>query len=236
MNCELLYRPVSTIAQIQMDAGEAILVEPGAMVGMSTNMHMDTGIPASSGGGGGLLGKLAGAASRMLTGESFFQNTYTAQQGPGELLLTHKLPGDMAWIDIPGNGLKIQSTAYIACSTGVQMQAEMGGYKTFFSGEGLFVINATASQPGQKILLGAFGGIQEMQVDGNLLIDNGHLVAWEGNLAFNLTKASGGWISSFLSQEGMVCRFTGQGKVWIQTRNPNGYGSKVGGMLPARTN
>lgn len=234
MNCELMYRPVSTIAQMSLDAGEQLLVEPGAMVGMSTNMHMETGIPSSSG-GGGLLGKLAGAASRMLTGESFFQNTYTAQQGPGELLLTHKLPGDMCWIDVPQAGLKVQSTAYIACTTGVKMQAEMKA-RAFFSGEGLFVINATAMSADQKILLGAFGGIQEMQVDGNMLIDNGHLVAWEGNLTFNLTKASGGWISTFLSQEGMVCSFSGQGRVWIQTRNPSGYGMTVGGMLPPRTN
>ena len=236
MQCELLYRPVSTLAQMRFEPGEQLLVEPGAMVGMTTNMHMDTGMPSSSGGGGGLLGKLAGAASRMLTGESFFQNTYTSQQAAGEMLLAHKLPGDMAWIEVPQNGLKVQSTAYIACTMGVQTQAEMGGYKTFFSGEGLFVLNATAAQPGQHILLGAFGGIQEMNVDGGLMIDNGHLVAWEGSLAFNLTKASGGWISSFLSQEGMVCSFQGQGRVWIQTRNPNGYGMTVGGLLPPRTN
>ena len=234
MQCELLYRPVSTIAQIRLEAGEQVLVEPGAMVGMSTNIDMKTGIPA--GASGGMLGKIAGSVGRLLTGESFFQNTFTAQNGPGELLLTHELPGDMVWIDLPPSGLKVQSTAYIACTTHVQMQAELGGYRTFFSGEGLFVINATASLPNQKILLGAFGGIQKMPVDGHLLIDNGHLVAWDGNLSFNLTKASRGWISSFLSREGMVCRFTGQGNVWIQTRNPSEYGTVVGRMLPPRTN
>lgn len=235
MQSELLYRPVSTLAKIHLEAGEQLLVEPGAMVGMSSNMQMTTGIP-SSGKSGGLLGKLAGAASRLLTGESFFQNTYTAQQGPGELLLTHKLPGDMYWIDVPDQGLKLQSSTYVACTPAVNMQAEMGGYRTFFAGEGLFVISATATQPGQKVLVGAFGGIQELQVSGDMVIDNGHLVAWEGNLSFDLSKASAGWVSSFLSQEGMVCRFTGQGRVWIQTRNPNEYGTKIGRLLPERTN
>lgn len=236
MNFELLYQPVSTLARIGLADGEAMLAEPGAMVGMSPNVKMETGVGKSSGGGGGLLGKLAGAASRMLTGESFFQNTYTAHRGEGELLLSHTLPGDMAMLPVRGPGLKIQSTAFVASSMGVNMQAELGGMKTFFGGEGLFVINATATGEGEHILVGAFGGIQEMPVDGELVIDNGHLVAWDGNLNFNLSKASSGWIGSFLSGEGMVCHFTGQGRVWIQTRNPNDYGLAMGRLLPPRTN
>ena len=86
------------------------------------------------------------------------------------------------------------------------------------------------------MLVGAFGGIQEMPVNGQLVIDNGHLVAWDGHLDFNLAKASSGWIGSFLSGEGMVCQFNGQGRVWIQTRNPNDYGVTMGRLLPPRTN
>lgn len=235
MDYELLYQPVSTLARIRLQNREQLLVEPGAMVGMTPNLEMKTGIGKSGGQKKGLLGKLAGAASRMLTGESFFQNTYTAQ-GDAEILLSHTLPGDMAMLEVPSHGLKIQSTAFVASSMGVDMQAELGGLKTFFGGEGIFVINTTAQSPGQYVLVGAFGGIQEMPVDGSLVIDNGHLVAWDGNLQFNIQKASAGFIASFLSGEGLVCNFQGQGRVWIQTRNPGEFGATIGSMLPPRTN
>ncbi len=237
MQTNLLYQPVSTMAQIHLQPGEQLEVEPGAMIGMSTNIQMTTGMANNSQSkGGGLLGKIASAASKMLTGESFFQNTFTAQGGPGELLLSHTLPGDMCWIELPQAGIKVQSTAYIANTVGTGVNAEMGGAKTFFGGEGLFVLNCMPGGPGSSVLLGAFGGIQEMQCDGNLIIDNGHLVAWDNTLTFNVQKAAGGFIASFLSGEGMVCKFTGQGRIWIQTRNPSDYGMTVGGLLPPRSN
>ncbi len=235
MNIEVMYQPVSSMAKVSLGPGEKMLAEPGAMIGMSTNVTMETGISKESNSGGGLLGKLAGAASRMLTGESFFQNTFTSN-GNGELLLAHTLPGDMRVIEVPSHGLKLQSTAFIASSMGVDLAAELGGFKTFFAGEGLFVIDVTARQAGEQILVGAFGGIEEMQVDGQLIIDNGHLVAWESTLSFTLVKAASGWVSSFLSGEGRVCQFSGRGRVWIQTRNPLDYGMTIGSMLPPRSN
>lgn len=235
MQCELLYRPVSTMAEVNLAPGEQFLAEPGAMIGMSSNLHMQTGLAGSSS-GGGFLDKIASAAGRLLTGESFFQNTYTAQGGPGQLLLAHSLPGDMALIDIQPHGLKIVSTAFVGSTTGVQTQAEFGGARTFFGGESLFLLSANASAAGQQILLGAFGGIQELVCDGTLVIDTGHLVAWDGSLTFDVTKAAGGWIASYLSGEGLVCRFRGQGRIWMQTRNPTAFGTKLGRMLPPRTN
>jgi uncharacterized protein (AIM24 family) len=83
--------------------------------------------------------------------------------------------------------------------------------------------------------MGAFGGIQEMQCDGSLVVDTGHLVAWDANLTFNVTKAASGWVSSFLSGEGLVCSFQGQGRIWMQTRHPTEYGQTVGRMLPPRS-
>ncbi len=236
MQCQLLYQPVSTMAQLRFEPGEQFHVEPGAMVGMTPNMQMQTGLASSPSSGGGLLGKIASAAGRMLTGESFFQNTYTAQGGPGELLLAHTLPGDMVIVEVPQQGLKLQSTAFVASSIGVNLQAEFGGAKTFFGGEGLFLISATANQPGQQLLLGAFGGIQEIQCNGTMSIDTGHLVAWDASLNFTNQRAASGWVTSFLSGEGIVCKFQGQGRIWMQTRNPKEFGSKIGRMLPPRTN
>ena len=109
----------------------------------------------------------------------------------------------------------------------------IGGFKTFFAGEGLFVLKATSSGPGQ-VLVGAFGGVQEIPCQGNLVIDTGHLVAWDATLQYSVGKSGGGWIASFLSGEGLVCHFQGQGRIWIQSRNPAAYGRIIGPKLPPR--
>lgn len=222
MNINVLYRPSMSLAQVQLDAGESITAEAGAMVGMSTNVHMET--QATGGAGGGL--------KRMLARESFFQNTFTAQNGPGEVLLSQDLPGDIVSIDVPQTGLNIQSSSYIAAIPGVTVATEMGGFKNFFGGEGLFVLKASASGPNQQVLVGAFGGIEKLPCNGTLVIDNGHLVAWETTLEHKLVKSGGGFISSLLSGEGLVFQFTGTGNIWIQTRNPSAWGQALSQYLP----
>jgi len=92
MQIDIGYRPAHSLARVVLQHGESILAESGAMVGMSTNVQMQTGMQNK---GGGLLGGLLGGLKRALAGESWFRNTFTAQNGPGELLLAHALCGDM---------------------------------------------------------------------------------------------------------------------------------------------
>jgi uncharacterized protein (TIGR00266 family) len=128
-------------------------------------------------------------------------------------------------------GYFIQSGAFIACTPNVNIETVRGGFKGFFSGAGTFMLKATAPSPGQ-VLVGAFGGVQELPCDGNLVVDTGHLVAWDATLQYKVGKSGSGWIASFLSGEGLVCEFQGQGRIWIQTRNAIEYGKTVGAMLP----
>ena len=226
MQIDIGYRPAHSMARVQLQHGEAILAESGAMVGMSTNVQMQTGMQNK---GGGLLGGL----KRALAGESWFRNTFTAQNGPGEVLLAHALCGDMQVLDMTPQGYYLTSGSFIASSPTVDINTKLGGMKSFFSGEGMFVMHATCQQPGQ-LIIGAFGGVQQLNCDGNLVIDTGHLVAWDASLTYKVGKSGGGWIASFLSGEGLVCHFQGQGRIWIQTRNPVEYGRTVGAMLPPR--
>ena len=222
MQIEVAYRPAHSLARVWLDANESIVAESGAMVGMSSNVQMQTQ-------SGGLMKGL----KRMFGGESFFRNTFTASGAAGEVLLAHSLCGDMVTLDMTQPGYCIQSGSYIASTPNVNIDTKIGGFKTFFAGEGVFVLKATAQGPGQ-VLVGAFGGIQELVCDGNIVIDTGHLVCWDATLDFKVGKSAGGWISSFLSGEGLVCHFTGQGRIWIQSRNPVEYGRTVGSMLPPR--
>ena len=224
MDIEIGYRPAQSMARVLLQQGEQIRAESGAMVGMTPNVNMETGMT------GGVMKSLGRA---LLGGESFFQNTFTANNGPGEVLLAHSLCGDMVQLEMSPQGYFVQSSSYIASSPWVNIETKVGGFKSFFGGEGVFVLKATAQQPG-ALLVGAFGGIQELVCDGNLVIDTGHLVCWDATLDYSVGKSGSGWIASFLSGEGLVCHFRGQGRIWIQTRNPSEYGGLVGAMLPPR--
>jgi uncharacterized protein (TIGR00266 family) len=214
MQINVLHRPAQALAQVWLQPGESIVAESGAMVGMTPNVQLQTQ-------SGGVMSGL----KRMFGGESFFRNTFTAQQGNGEVLLAQALPGDMAVLEMTPQGYFVQSSAFVASSPGVNID--------FFSGAGVFVLKATTQAPGQ-LLVGGFGGLQELVCDGNLVIDTGHLVAWDATLEYQVGKSGSGWIASFLSGEGLVCHFRGQGRIWVQTRNPVEYGKAVGSQLPPR--
>jgi uncharacterized protein (TIGR00266 family) len=219
---DILYRPANSLAQVSLAAGESVLAESGAMVGMSTNVEIQTQA-------GGFLGGL----KRMFGGESFFRNTFTAQRGQGQVLLAHALRGDMVVLDMTTAGYFVTSSCFVASTPSVQCDTKFGGFRGFLSGEGLFVLKCTSAGPGQ-LLVGAFGGLEQIECDGQLVVDTGHLVAWDAGLEYQVGKSGSGWIASFLSGEGLVCTFRGKGRIWIQSRNPAEYGQEVGRLLPPR--
>lgn len=219
MQVNILYRPSQTIAQCWLAAGESLMAESGAMMGMTPNVNMTT---QSGGLGAGLM--------RMFGGESFFRNTFTAQGGNGEVLLTTPLCGDMVVVECGRTQWMIQNSAYVGSSMGVDVQTQ-GSFKGMFSGAGLFTL---ATQGQGQCIVGAFGAIEPIPVNGELVLDTGHLVAWEAHLQYKITKAANGWIDSWLSGEGLVCHFSGQGTVYVQSRSTSEYGSLVGALLPPR--
>jgi uncharacterized protein (TIGR00266 family) len=222
MQVNVLYRPSQTVAQCWLEAGESLMAESGAMMGMSTNVNMQTQ-------SGGMMSGL----KRLFGGESFFRNTFTSHGGRGEVLLTTPLCGDMTILEAGQRQWCIQNSAYVASSTGVDVQVQSGGFKGLFSGAGLFVLGTHGQG---QVVIGSFGAIEPVNVSGDMLIDSGHLVAWESTLQYSIGKASkSGWIASWLSGEGLVCHFQGQGLAYVQTRNPHEYGRTVGAMLPARS-
>lgn len=223
MQIDVLYRPAHSMARVVLNANESITAEAGAMIGMSPNVQMQTQA-------GGLMSGL----KRMFGGESFFRNTFTAHHGPGEVLLAHALCGDMRVLEMTQAGYFVQSSSFVASTPNVTTETKVGGFKTFFAGEGLFVLKVTSTSPG-ALVIGAFGGIEEMVCDGNLVIDTGHLVAWDATLDYSIGRSGSGWLASFLSGEGLVCHFRGQGRIWIQTRDPASYGQVVGALLPPRS-
>ncbi len=226
MEVELLHRPGAAAARLTLAPGENVTAEAGAMISMSGDMSIET--TTHKRGKGGVLK----AMKRMLAGESFFLNHYTAAANGGEVLLATSLPGDMMVYDLQDETLIVQAGSFVASEPGVQMDMGWQGFKSLFSGESMFWLHLSGRG---KVVLSSFGMIYPVDMSQvETIVDTGHIVAFQETLNFNVTKAGKSWLSSFLGGEGLVCRFTGQGTVWCQSHNPPSFGRNLGPKLRPR--
>ncbi|MEM1030811.1 MAG: TIGR00266 family protein [Myxococcota bacterium] len=224
MHAEVKHNPDFAAVQIQFhQPGEQVVAEAGAMVARDTAVQMETN----------MRGGLGSALKRkLLGGESLFQNTFTCTQ-PGQTIWIAPAPeGAITQIDLqPGQELYLQSGAYLASSSGVQLDTKWQGAKGFFSGEGLFLLRAYGQG---SLWFSSYGGIHVVDIGQQYpgyICDTSHMVAFTQGLSYNIDKV-GGLKSLFLSGEGLVCRFGGQGRLWMQTRNP---GALASFLQPFRT-
>ncbi|WP_418797133.1 TIGR00266 family protein, partial [Phascolarctobacterium faecium] len=133
-----------------------------------------------------------------------------------------------------GNTLCITSGGFLAAEESVKIETKMQNLgKGLFSGAGLFVVKASGTG---TLFFNSFGAIYplELQVGEEMVVDTGHLVAWDADMNYKVTKASSGIMSSLTSGEMLVCKFTGPGKVYTQSRNPGSFGCWVGGIIPSQ--
>ena len=100
-----------------------------------------------------------------------------------------------------------------------------------YTRENLFFLRASGRG---ALIVNAFGRITEIDVDGEMVVDTGHLVAYEDTLEYTISKAGSSLISSFLSGEGLVMTITGKGKILVQSHNPDAFGNALGRRLPPR--
>ena len=225
MEIDILQQPDSSIAKVTLSANEELIAEAGAMIAMSDFLNVSTTL--RQGKGGGIMGGL----KRMLAGESLFLSVFRCYQPEGEVFLAPPLMGDMVLYEMQGNELIVQSSSYLACASGVDIDLGFTGFKSVFSGESIFWLSITGNGP---VILSSFGGIYEIDVDGEYIVDTGHIVAFENTLDYRITKVGDSWIGAFLGGEGLICRFQGRGKVYCQTHNARGFGRLIGSRLPPR--
>lgn len=206
------HRDTNSIITIQLAVGCPLVAKPGVMIAMSPTIT--------------LKGNIKFSMKKMLVGGEMAHSTYT---GPGELLLAPASIGDLTAIQLTGREQwSVGKDAFLAATQGIVKEYKSQGLgKAMFSGEGLFVYKIS----GQGLLwVTSFGAIirKDLQENEKYIIDNGHLVAW--NCKYVLERvASGGIISNFSSGEGLVCKFTGPGTVFMQTRNPAAFAAWVTG-------
>lgn len=207
---QILYRPSYSLLQLLMSQGESIQAEAGAMVSMTPNIQMQTQAR------GGILGGI----KRLVGGESFFINHFTCGSGDGEMTLAPPLPGDI--MDIPLGGVMfVQSGSYIANTDGISIDTKWSGARGFFSGEGFFLLKAEGTG---QLFVSSYGAIHVLELaEGQRYVaDTGHMVAFDGSVTYSV-RGSGGLKETFLSGEGLVCEFTGPGRLYLQTRSMDAF-------------
>lgn len=208
-------KPDYAFLTVQLPANQTLKVEASAMATMDVHIKMKT--------------KLKGGIGRMLTGENLFVNEFTAQNAPGEIGIAPAMPGDLMHQYLDGNTIYLQNTAFVACAMDVAVETKWQGLlKGFFSSEGLFLIRCSGKG---DLWFNTYGASIEIDVTEDYVVDTGNIVAFTEGLEYQITKV-GGYKSLFFSGEGFVCRFSGQGKVWIQTRTPSAFVSWANWFRP----
>lgn len=225
LNVQLTMRPGSTAAEIQLKPGEQFTAEGGAMIAMSPSVTMTTSTQTKKSGG------IMRGIKRLISGESFFLNHYNGGSEGGSVWLGATHAGDMMVHELNGETLIVQGGSYVASNSDIDIDLGWQGFKSLVSKEGLFWLKIKGKG---SVIVNAFGAIYPIQVDGEYIVDTGHIVAFEETLNFTLSKAGKSWTSSFLGGEGLVCKFKGKGTIWVQSHNSSSFGSILGSKLKAR--
>ena len=206
---EITHAPAYAALRLSLQQNQTVFVESGGMAAMDTWIKMKSKVQ------GGLMKGLG----RMLGGESLFLSEFTAQDKAGELYISPGVPGDIQHYFIDGTGLMIQSSGFVASSTIVEIDSKFQGFKGFFSGESLFLIKTTGRG---DVWFSSYGAIIEIPIAGDYVVDTGYIVAFEDTLNYSVEMLGGlsfkGLRTGILGGEGLVCRFSGNGRLWVQSR------------------
>ena len=206
-----------------LNNGEAIKCQQGAMSWMSPNMNMST----NAGGG---IGK---ALSRAFSGESRFQNVYTAMNGDGMIAMASNFPGCIKPMDVSQMPIVAQKSAFLASEMGVNMeiffQKRLGA--GFFGGEG-FIMQKFSGQG--TVFLELDGSIIEYQLaqGQSMLVDTGCLAAMEASCTIDIEQVAGLKNKLFGGEGFFNTRVTGPGHVWLQTMPVSNLAGAIRPYIP----
>ena len=202
----------------RLNSGESMITEKGSVVWMTPNMEMTT-----TGGGG--IGKMF---SKALTGESMFQNIYTAR-GEGMITFGSSFPGQILPLEVtPGKSFILQKSAFLASEAGVQLSMHVNQKlgAGFFGGEGFIMQKLTGN------------GIAFAEVDGELVeytlapgeqmvVDTGYVMGFELSVSMDIQQVKG-LKNMVLGGEGLFNTvLTGPGKIWLQTMPISGVAAAI---------
>ncbi|MGL5835399.1 MAG: TIGR00266 family protein [Waterburya sp.] len=210
MEYEIKYKPAFSAIFVTLQPGEKIVAEAGAMASMDSQVTIKTELAGDF---------LSALAKKFLGGESLFVNVFSNETKQNlNLVLTQSVVGDIAEIELHGKDMYFQPGAYIASTPGIKIGVRWAGWASLIAGEGLFKLRLSGKG---KVWFGAYGGITKKAINGQFIVDTGHLVAYEPGIEMGI-KLSNGLIGSLTSGEGFVNRLSGRGNIYLQSRSIGG--------------
>lgn len=210
-------RPAFANVRANLSSQDSIVAESDAMASMSKDIRIKPRWNGSF---------IQAILRKLFGGESLFINEFTTPTS-GSLVLTQPMPGDIEEVSLHETTLYLQPGAFLCCESSVQLGMGWAGIASLVGGEGLFRLKVSGTG---RIWFGAYGGIYAQEVAEELVVDTGHLVAYEPSIGLRMGLA-GGIFSSFFSGEGLVTRVRGPGRVYLQSRSLKGLASWANGHI-----
>jgi len=211
---------------IELSKGESIYSESGGMSWMSDNIKMDTDAK------GGIMQGI----KRKFSGETFFLNTFTCQEGTGIITFTNEFPGKILVLDLTGKNEYIcQKDAFMCATSDVKLEMhfrkKLGA--GFFGGEG-FILQKISGKG--KAFVELSGEVIELSLKKGqtLKVDTGHIAMYEPTVDFDIVMVEG-IKNIFVGGEGLfLSTLTGPGKVWLQTMPLTNLAKKIGSFYSTK--
>ena len=230
MQYELQGSSTFPIAVLQLGTGQRVQIESGAMIYHNGNIKLEGKM--NSNGKSGLGGLMSAIGRSVTSGESFFITTAEGTADDGQLAIAPGNPGRIEELTLDAtHQWRLNTGAFLAAdSTASYSMIRQKTSGALFGGTGGFFI--MESQGTGTMLVSAFGDLLPLDLDGShdFVIDNNHVVAWSSDLDYDIEAASG--VVGFTTGEGLVTRFHGQGRVYIQTRNIEALADMVKPFMP----
>ena len=210
LTTQLLGSASFRLLKVEIAPNGAIIVEPGLMASQDSSLNCETRINR---------GLISGLMAKFLGGESFFINIYSnPTTKSGQLMITQATPGEIIQRDLENETIFLESGAFMAMTPGIQSSTVWAGFSSYFAGEGLFRLRYRGTG---TLWFGSYGAVIEKDLNGDLLVDSHHLLAYPSTVKWSL-KLVGSLFSSLMSREGFVLRLKGTGKIYLQTRSVKG--------------
>ncbi len=208
MNAVIAGNPDYGEVSVELQPGESFWAESGAMSRMSSDLQVRARLVG---------GFFKAFLRKLFGGESLFIAEYAASR-PSMLSLSPAHPGTVLHRRLEGDSFYLTAGSFLGCTPGIDLRARFGGLKAFFSGEGAFFLECSGRG---DLYFDAFGGVVEKEIDGSYTVDTGHLVAWDPSLQYRI-GGMGSLKSTLFSGEGLVMKFSGRGRLYLQTRTMPG--------------
>ena len=208
-----------------VDANESMITEKGSMVWMSPNMEMQT----TAGG----IGKAFG---RMFSGESMFQNIYTARGGPGMIAFASSFPGSIRAVQItPERPVVVQKSGFLASEQGVELSIffQRKGMAGFFGGEG-FIMQKLSGHGTAFLEIDGSVVEYDLQPGQQIIVDTGNLAMVDATCTIDVQTVKGVKNVLFGGEGLFNTVVTGPGRVVLQTMPISNFASSIASLLPSK--